>query len=200
MDLRSYFPIFQNNPELVFLDSASSSQKPGYVIDEIARFLEQDSANIHRGAYTLSERSEELYAASKAMVKKYLNASSSAEINYTYNATYAFNLLASSMRDAGWLQKGDKVLLSLLEHHANIVPWLHLKEMIGIEVEFIKLTPEYDLDFEDLEKKLTPEVKVVSLTAASNVTGSIIDLMRVRELLEKKYPEDNHPEFISGST
>lgn len=181
---RSFFPIFQNNSELVFLDSAASAQKPRVVIDGMKDFLEHDYANIHRGAYELSERSEELYHASKEITKKFLNASSSAEINYTYNATYAFNLLSSSMRESGWLKKWDKVLLSIVEHHANIVPWLHLKETIGIEVEFIGVTPDYQLDLGDLRKKLTPEVKVLSLTYASNVTGSVFDLTRVRELLD----------------
>jgi cysteine desulfurase/selenocysteine lyase len=102
---RSFFPIFQNNPNLTFLDSAASAQKPSYVIDGIKNFLERDYANIHRGAYELSERSEDLYHAAKEITKKHLNAESISEINFTYNATYAFNLLSASMRDSGWLQK-----------------------------------------------------------------------------------------------
>jgi cysteine desulfurase/selenocysteine lyase len=78
-------------------------------------------------------------------------------------------------------------LLSIAEHHANIVPWLHLKETIGIDVEFIGLTPDYELDFIDFEKKLTPKVKVISLTAASNVAGSVLQLEKVKELLDEKY-------------
>jgi cysteine desulfurase/selenocysteine lyase len=104
-NFRSQFPIFQNNPELVFLDSASSAQKPQQVIDGIKLFLEQDYANIHRGAYDLSEHSEEFYYKSKEIVRRFLHATEISEINYTYNATYAFNLLAASFRDSGWLQR-----------------------------------------------------------------------------------------------
>jgi len=105
MDFRSFFPVFKNNPNIVFLDSAASAQKPSHVIDGVKHFLENDYANIHRGAYELSERSEELFHAAKEATKKHLNAESVSEINFTYNATYAFNLLAASMRESGWLKK-----------------------------------------------------------------------------------------------
>ncbi|HBA45355.1 TPA: hypothetical protein DEG21_01760 [Patescibacteria group bacterium] len=92
------FPIFENNPGLVYLDSAASAQKPGYVIDGIKHFLEHDYANIHRGAYNLSEKSEELYENSKRKVAEFIGTPSWQEINYTYNSTYAFNLLTSSFK------------------------------------------------------------------------------------------------------
>ena len=155
MTIRSDFPIFANNPDLIYLDSASTAQKPSMVIDEMRDFMERDYANIHRGAYSLSERSEELYDASKKAVAKLINERSVAEINYTYNATYALNLLVSSLVRSKRLKKGDKVLLSMAEHHANIVPWLIAKEDIGIEVEFVKLDADFELDFDDLQKKLT---------------------------------------------
>lgn len=137
--IRSDFLIFANNPNLVYLDSASTAQKPSVVIDGMRDFMERDYANIHRGAYSLSERSEELYDASKKAVARFIGARSVVEINYTYNATYALNLLVSSLVRSKWLGKGDRVLLSMAEHHANIVPWLIAKEDIGIEVEFVKL-------------------------------------------------------------
>ncbi|MCK9272577.1 cysteine desulfurase [Candidatus Gracilibacteria bacterium] len=173
------FPIFENNPGLVYLDNAASAQKPGYVIDGIKHFLEHDYANIHRGAYNLSEKSEELYENSKKKVAEFIKASSWQEINYTYNSTYAFNLLTSSFKKSGILKKGDKVLLSIVEHHANIVPWLILKEEIGIEVDFVNVDKDYNLDLDDLKNKLDSSVKVVSLTYVSNVTGVIFDLERV---------------------
>ena len=180
----------------MFLDSAASAQKPSAVIDGMKDFLERDYANIHRGAYELSERSEALYHAAKEITKKHLNAESTSEIHFTYNATYAFNLLAASMRDSGWLKKGDKILLSILEHHANIVPWLHLAETIGVVVEFVAVDSEYDLDYTDLRKKLTPDVKVVSLTHASNVTGSVFRLEKVREMLDRQYAPDSRPYLV----
>lgn len=189
MSIRSDFPIFTNNPDLVYLDSASTAQKPSVVIDGMRDFMERDYANIHRGAYSLSERSEELYDASKKAVARLIGARSTAEINYTYNATYALNLLVTSLVRSKWLKKGDKVLLSMAEHHANIVPWLIAKEDIGIEVEFVKLSADFGLDFTDLEEKLTSDVRVVSLTAASNVTGGVTDLARARDLIRAHDPD-----------
>lgn len=193
MSIRSDFPIFSNNPDLIYLDSASTAQKPRAVIDEMSRFLSQDYANIHRGAYSLSERSEELYRASKDAVARLIHASETSEISYAYNATHAFNILSLSLRKSGWLQKGDKVLLSLAEHHANIVPWLLAKEELGIEVEFVRLDADYGLDFEDFARKLTPNTRVVSLTAASNVTGGVFDLAQVRDVIRDKFPSNNNP-------
>lgn len=97
MTIRSDFPIFANNPDLIYLDSASTAQKPSVVIDGMRDFMERDYANIHRGAYSLSERSEELYDTSKKAIAKLIGAGSVAEINYTYNATYALNLLVASL-------------------------------------------------------------------------------------------------------
>jgi len=194
-NFRSFFPIFSNNPDLIFFDSAASAQKPYQVIEGVKAMMENDYANIHRGAYELSERAEAIYDESKEIVKSVLNAAEVSEINYTYNATYAFNLLAASLRDSGLLGPGDKVLLSIVEHHANIVPWLHLKEMIGIEVEFVGLDDQYQLDMADFEKKLTPNVKVVSLTHASNVTGAVFQLDRIDILLKRKYGI-NKPFFV----
>ena len=179
------FPIFENNPGLVYLDSAASAQKPGYVIDGIKHFLEYDYANIHRGAYSLSEKSEELYEDSKRKVAEFIGASSWQEINYTYNSTYAFNLLTSSFKKSGWLKKWDKVLLSIVEHHANIVPWLILKEEIWIEVDFVDVDADYNLDLNDLKNKLNETVKVVSLTYVSNVTGVVFDLEWASEIIKK---------------
>lgn len=188
MSLRSHFPVFSHHSDLVYLDSASTAQKPGVVIEGMKQHMEQEYANIHRGAYDLSEASEVLYHGSKEAVARLINARETAEISYSYNATSALNILASSLVHSGQLRKGDKVLLSRAEHHANIVPWLIAKETIGIEVEFIGLDADFGLDFRDFEAKLTPDVRVVSLTAASNVTGSVFDLVRARDLIRSKNP------------
>lgn len=129
-----------------------------------------------------------LYHGSKEAVVRLINARETAEISYSYNATSALNILASSLVRSGQLRKGDKVLLSRAEHHANIVPWLIAKETVGIEVEFIGLSEDFGLDFQDLEAKLTPDVRVVSLTAASNVTGAVFDLAHVRDMIRSKNP------------
>jgi len=132
---KQYFPIFKNNPELVYLDNAASTQKPQMVINGVSDFLAHDYANIHRGLYDLSERSELLYDQSKHLVAELLNASSK-EVIYTYNATYAINLVAQSLVNTHFLQKGDKILVSIWDHHANSLPRLALGKLFGIQVEF----------------------------------------------------------------
>lgn len=135
--LRADFPIFSHHPNLIYLDSASTTQKPEKVIDAMAEFQQSSYANIHRGAYTLSEISESLYRDSKEAMAELIGAKSHYEIVYSSNATGAFNLLASSLAQSGWLKSGDRVLLSIMEHHANIVPWMILQEALGIEVVFV---------------------------------------------------------------
>lgn len=188
MSLRSDFPVFTHHPDLVYLDSASTAQKPSMVIEGMKHHMEHGYANIHRGAYILSEESEVLYHSSKEAVVRLINAHETSEISYSYNATAALNILVTSLIRSGDLKKGDRVLLSRAEHHANIVPWLIAKETTGIEVEFIGLDADFGLDFQDFEAKLTPNVRVVSLTAASNVTGAVFDLARVRDLVRSNNP------------
>ncbi len=186
MNIKKDFPIFKNNPDLVFLDSTASTQKPQVVIDEMKRFLEQDYANIHRWAYSLAEKSEKLYKESKEKMAEFLWADSWREVIYTYNSTYASNLLINSIRRTGLLQKWDKVLVSIVEHHANIVPWLILKEELWIELDYIKVNKDYSLDFDDLEKKLEdPKVKIVSITHVSNVTWEVFDLEKVGKMVKR---------------
>lgn len=180
---QSDFPLLLNHPGLVYLDSASTAQKPKIVQDAIWEIMKGKYANIHRGSYILSEMSETLYEASKDALKIMIGAESRHEIIYTYNATYASNLLARSLVKSGLLTRGDKVLLSLLEHHANIVPWQIMSEEYGIVIEWVGVTHDGRIDYEDLERKL-PWARLVSLTAASNVTGSILDFTRVQWLLD----------------
>lgn len=184
-DFKSDFPIFKNNPWLVFLDNAASVQKPSYVIEWIKHFLENDYANIHRGAYSLSERSEILFEDAKKIIKEFIGAKYSSEINFTYNSTYASNILTLSLKRSKKLQKWDKVLVSIVEHHANIVPWLILKEEIGIEIDYIGVKEDFSLDLDDLKHKLTKDVKVVSLTYASNVTGQVFDLKNASKIIKE---------------
>ena len=184
---KNHFPLLATHPEIVFLDSASSAQKPQKVIDEMSRFFQYDYANIHRWAYDLSERSEILYDASKEKVREFLHANSRHEIVYTYNATYAFNLLARSLVKSWLLVKWDRILLSVLDHHANIVPWQMIAEEIGITIDWIPVTPEGILDLSDLESQVK-WVRVVSVTAASNVTGAITDIAKIRDIVKKEDP------------
>lgn len=180
IDLKNNFPIFANNPGIVYLDNAATTQKPSYVIDGISNFLSNDYANIHRGAYVLSERSEELYFASKEKIAKTIWWKAS-EIIYTFNATYAFNILAQSMARSWMLKKWDKILISIAEHHANVVPWQILQEDIWIQIEYVNLDKNFDIDLEDFEKKYDDKVKLVSFSFVSNVTGTIANLKAIWE-------------------
>lgn len=178
-NFRADFPIFSNNQDLVFFDSTATSQKPKMVIDGISEFLSQDYSNIHRGMYDIAQNSEKLYKQSKEITAKVLNANLWKEVIYTFNSTYALNLLAQTLRKNNKLQKGDTVLVSIVEHHANVVPWLILKEEIGIKVEYVDVDENYNFDLEDFDKKYNESVKVISFTHVSNVTGQIFDLSEI---------------------
>lgn len=186
-NLKSDFPVFQTHPNLIYLDNTATTQKPAYVIDGVAEYLRTSYANIHRGSYELSELSETLYEDSKKIVAKYIGAPNWREIIYTGNSTYALNFLAQSIWRTGLLKKGDTVLVSIVEHHANVVPWLILKEDYGVNVEFIGVTENFDLDYNDFRDKLSESVKIVSLAHVSNTTGQIFDIENVASLLMARY-------------
>ncbi len=180
---RSDFPIFSTHPDLVFLDSASSTQKPSLVIDAISRFFANDYANIHRGAYDLSMESSRLYEQAKFSIAKHLGLNSYHEVVFTYNATYAFNLISRSLIKTGKLHRGDIVLLSKADHHANIVPWQILVEEYGIRIDWVELHSDGTIDYTSLAEKLK-DATILSITGASNVTGEILDLEQVRAILD----------------
>ena len=187
MDTKKDFPIFKNNPDLVYLDSTATSQKPALVIDGVAEYLRHNYANIHRWSYDLSEKSEKLYEDSKKIVAKYIGADSWREVIYTSNSTYALNILAQSIWRTWKLKKWDTVLVTIVEHHANVVPWLILKEDYGVNVEFIGVDENFDIDYNDFRDKLTKDVKIVSLAHVSNTTGQIFDIQNIKSLLHARY-------------
>lgn len=180
--MKKDFPIFKNNPDLIYFDSTASSQKPSMVIDGIKDYLETSYSNIHRGMYDIAQISDNLYQKSKQKVCEVLNGNSYKEIIYTLNSTYALNLIAQTFRKNWVLKKWDTVLVSMVEHHANVLPWLILKDEIGINVEYVEVDENYDIDMQDFQKKYTQEVKVISFTHVSNVTGQVFDLEEIWEI------------------
>jgi len=196
MSIKQDFPIFQTHPDLVYLDSTATAQKPAMVIDGVAEYLRSSYANIHRGSYDISEVSEKLYEDSKKIVAKHIGAESWREIIYTGNSTYALNLLAQSIWRTGLLKKGDTVLVTVVEHHANVVPWLILKEDYGVNVEFVSVDDNFDLDYNDFRDKLTDKVKLVSLAHVSNTTGQIFDIANVNSLLLARYGRRDKPLLV----
>lgn len=185
--VRAQFPILSRTMRgqpLVYLDSASTTQKPRAVIDAEASFYETTNANIHRGVYELSEQATEAYVAAHEAVARFIGAASLEEIIFVRNATEGINLVVWTWALQN-IRPGDRILLTAMEHHSNIVPWQQLAQRTGATLAWVELTSEGILDLEDLEKKLsafkhrvfeynqTPGVCIVAITHVSNVLGTV---------------------------
>lgn len=178
LNVRSDFTILNNrvasNPdkELIYLDSAATSQKPKYVTDALTAYYEKTNSNVHRGAHALSRDATQKYEEARDTVASFINANNRREVVFTSGATEAINLVA--MTYGKQLKAGDEVIISVMEHHSNIVPWQILKEELGIVLKFIPLTADQSkLDLNVFESLLTPNTKLVSVQHASNVMGCI---------------------------
>lgn len=175
LTLRQDFPILDrtvNGKPLIYFDNAASSQKPRQVIEALTEYYYQHHANVHRGAHTLSVEATELYEAARHKVTQFLKAPKAESVVFTRNTTEALNLFVHSWSLEN-LQAGDEVILSVAEHHANLVPWHLIKARTGIVIKAIRLTPEQRLDLEHFETLITPRTKVVSVAHMSNVLGVI---------------------------
>lgn len=181
--IRQDFPIL-SQPQargrpLVFLDSGASAQKPRAVIEAMVRCMETAYANVHRGAYRLSELATDAYEAARAASARFLNAADPREIVFTRNSTEAMNLVAHSW-GRGVMKPGQAVLISELEHHANIVPWQMLRDDRGNELRVCRVTDAGELDMEDLERKLADgKVGLVAMAHMSNVLGTVTPVERI---------------------
>lgn len=176
--VRADFPILANNPgdpPLAFLDSAASSQKPRQVLEAMDAVYRTSYANVHRGLYPLSVRATELYDAARARVARFIHAPAPEDIVFTRNATEGMNLIAHSYARA-FLQPGDEVLISEMEHHANFVPWWVLARERGLVLRFIPVSDDGQLDLAHLDTLITNRTKIVSLAQVSNVLGTINDV------------------------
>jgi cysteine desulfurase/selenocysteine lyase len=171
--VRAEFPILArqvNGKPLVYLDSAASAQKPRAVIGAMTHAMEQSYANVHRGLHTLANETTEAYEAARKSVAGFINAEPS-EIVFTKGGTEAINLVASGLGAS--LKAGDEILLSEMEHHANIVPWHFLRERLGVVLKFTPVTDDGRLDIEAFQGLLTQRTRVVALTHMSNVLGTV---------------------------
>ena len=181
-DLKADFPVlrqsFHGSP-VVYLDSGNTSQKPQAVIDAMAHYYEADNANVHRGSYELAVRATAALEDARAKVARFINAPSTSEIVFTKNATESMNLIARSWGGAN-LGPGDAVVISEMEHHANIVPWHMLVADKGIELRWIPVDDRGHLDLTDLDR-LLDGAKLLSVTAMSNVLGTLNDIPRLAE-------------------
>ena len=164
---------------LVYLDSAASSQKPSPVLEAMQHYYETSHANVHRGVYALGERATALYEEARAKTARFLGAAQSREVLFSKNATEALNLVAGAWGRAN-LRAGDAVLLTEIEHHANLVPWLMLKDQIGIELRYLPVGADGHLDLGELER-LVDGVRLVGVTAMSNVLGTLPPVRRIAD-------------------
>ncbi|MCP4225659.1 MAG: aminotransferase class V-fold PLP-dependent enzyme, partial [Actinomycetia bacterium] len=172
--IRKDFPILeqsQNGRRLVFLDSAASSQHPRQVLDAMNQLYETSYANVHRGVYQVAERATNAYEQARAKVASFIGATNENEVVFTKNATEAINLVANSWGRQN-LGSGDAVVLTMMEHHANIVPWQMLAQERGFEIRWIPVTDEGYLDLSELDR-LLDGAKLLAFTAMSNVLGTI---------------------------
>lgn len=182
------FPIFQNRKApLVYLDSGATSQKPKSVIDAVTYFYENLNANIHRGIYSLSEEATTAYENVREKVARFINSEAN-EVVFTGNTNEAINLVVFGYAKK-FLGEGDIVILSLMEHHANLVPWLRLKEEIGIHLHFLEYDGDYRLNYENLEELDRSKIKFVSLTQVSNVLGTINPVKEIVKFYKSINPE-----------
>lgn len=186
--VRRDFPILAttvHGKPLVFLDSGASAQKPRQVIDTVREVYEKGYANIHRGVYHLSQHATERFEAVRAKVAKFVNAGSADEIVFTRNGTEAINLVAQSFGRT-FFKDGDEVVVSEMEHHANIVPWQILAQQIGIKVVVAPIDDAGELIMEKFAALLGPRTKLVAITHCSNVLGTVTPAAEIARLAHAK--------------
>ena len=186
-EIKKDFPIFQrliNGKELTYLDSGATSQKPNIVIDSMSEVYKQNNANVHRGTYVLSSETTTKYEDVRNKFKNFINANSPDEIIFTKGCTEGFNLLSNALCKN--LSEGDEILLSEIEHHANIIPWQMASDKYGLRIKYINVDDNFNLDMDHLETQLTDNTKIVSLVGESNISGMLPDIKKISELIKNK--------------
>jgi len=195
-DIKKEFPIFDNkvhNHDLVYLDSANSSQKPKVVVDRIYDFYTKEFSNVGRSVHYLAVAATNLYENTRVLVQKYINAKDPNEIVFTKGATEAINLVANTFGQK-YLKEGDEILITELEHHSNYVPWHYLRKSKGVKINFADVDENGDISIESIEKKITPKTKILAITHLSNVTGAILPIKEIIQLAHSK----NIPVLVDG--
>jgi cysteine desulfurase/selenocysteine lyase len=197
-EVRSDFPILKrmvNGKQLVYLDNAATTQKPQAVIDALTNYYTFDNANIHRGLYFLSELATEQYENARLKVKEFINALSASEIIFVRGTTEAINLVASTLCRAKIFKEGDEVIVSHMEHHANIVPWQLMADRKKIKLSVIPISDAGELDVDALEKMINPKTKLVSVVHISNALGTVNPVKKIIEIAHA----NNVPVMIDGA-
>ena len=176
--IRKDFPMIQNNPDLVYLDSAATSLKPQCVIDAVVDFYTKHTSNVHRGDYRVAEINDKLYDGTRNLVAELIHCDKD-EVVYTHNVSHSLNQIAFGLKPM--LKKGDTVLITYAEHASNVLPWFALQKEIGINIEYIETDNEANITIDTFKKAMHEGVKVVSVAEVTNVLGSI---QPVKEMCE----------------
>src|SRR6201984_1167532 len=166
---------------LVYLDNAASAQKPNAVLDRMTEAYKSEYANVHRGLHYLANAATEAYEGARAKVAEFLNARRSEEIIFTRNVTEAINLVASSWGEPN-IGEGDEIVLSIMEHHSNIVPWHFLRERHGAVIKWVPVDDEGNFLIDEFEKLLSPRTKLVAITHMSNALGTVVPVKEIVKL------------------
>lgn len=196
-DIRKDFPILSRkiyNKDLVYLDNGATTQKPRSVVNKIEEGYYNTNANIHRGVHFLSQEATEAHENARKRVQRFLNAEKSEEIIFTRGTTEAINLVVSSFGEK-FLKKGDEVILSEMEHHANIVPWQMLRDKIGIVIKVVPMNEKQELDMDAYRSLFSEKTRFVSISHVSNVLGTVNP---VKEIIETAH-RHNVPVLIDGA-
>ena len=184
MNIKKDFPIFKNHPELVYLDSASTSQKPKQVINSIKNFYENCNANANRGVYDLSEKATKKYNEARETIAKFINAEAK-EIIFTKNTTEAINFLSYTIKEI--LPKGkDEIVLTEMEHHSNLIPWQEFAKKNNFKLKFIPINKNYELDYKKAKELINDKTAILAVTHVSNVFGTINDVELLVSLAKEK--------------
>ena len=178
------FPLLQNR-KITYLDSGATTQKPAQVINAIDKFYENNNANPHRGAYSLSIEATEEYENTRTKIAKFINAKHREEIIFSKNATESLNLIAYSY-GLDNLKENDEIVLSIMEHHSNLVPWQKVAKTTGAKLNYMYINEEFELSDEEIESKITDKTKIVGIAHVSNVLGTINNVEKIIKYAHKK--------------
>ncbi|WP_338788542.1 cysteine desulfurase [Metabacillus sp. FJAT-53654] len=186
-DIRQHFPILDqqvNGRDLVYLDSAATSQKPLAVIEALSTYYREYNSNVHRGVHTLGTKATDGYEGAREKVRRFIGAKSTQEIIFTRGATTALNMVAQSY-GLTHVKEGDEIVITYMEHHANVIPWQQVAKVTGATLKYIPLQEDGTLDLQDVEETVTSNTKIVSVMQVSNVLGTINPIKEIAKIAHK---------------
>ncbi len=185
--IREQFPILKkevNGKPLIYFDNGATTQKPKRVIDRISRYYLEENSNVHRGVHTLSAEATEKYENAREYIRNFINAEDSNEIIFTRGTTESINLLATALKP--WIVKGDEVMVTVMEHHSNFVPWQQLCEERGARLKLVPIERNGEIDLEFMEKMMNPYTKLLAITHVSNVLGTVNPVKEIIKIAKDK--------------